>query len=57
MPVALPGVSMGGATAIRAAAQRPEVDAVISISAFASVDRMMGHGMTLMGAPDWLAKV
>jgi alpha-beta hydrolase superfamily lysophospholipase len=55
--VALFGISMGGATAIRTAAQREDVDAVISVSAFASIDRMMGHGMRLMGAPGWMARV
>jgi fermentation-respiration switch protein FrsA (DUF1100 family) len=53
-PLALLGLSMGGATALRTAAIRPEVDAVISVSAFASVDRVLGQGMRLMGAPEEL---
>jgi len=53
-PVALFGISMGGATAIRAAADRPDVDAVISVSAFASIDRMLSAGMRSMGIPDTL---
>ncbi len=53
MPVALLGVSMGGATAIRTAAQRPDVDAVVSVSAFASVDMMIHDAFVLMmDAPD-----
>ncbi|MDD5369855.1 MAG: alpha/beta hydrolase [Anaerolineaceae bacterium] len=51
-PVALLGLSMGGAVAIRTAAQRPDVTAVISVSAFASVDRVINQAMRLMGAPD-----
>lgn len=47
-PVVLFGISMGGATAIRAASERPDVDAVISVSAFASIDRMLSTGMRSM---------
>jgi dipeptidyl aminopeptidase/acylaminoacyl peptidase len=54
--VALLGLSMGGATAIRSAAVLPEVKAVISVSAYSSVDRMLYEGMRLMGAPEWMAK-
>ncbi len=46
--VALLGISMGGATALRTAAARPEVDAVISVSAFASIDLMVQDAMALM---------
>ncbi len=53
VPVALLGVSMGGATALRTAAVRPDVDAVISVSAFASVDSMIHDAFSMMmGAPD-----
>mgnify|MGYP006277464731 FL=1 len=53
VPVALLGVSMGGATAIRTAAQRPDVDAVASVSAFASVDMMIHDAFVMMmDAPD-----
>jgi pimeloyl-ACP methyl ester carboxylesterase len=41
LPVTLIGSSLGASTAIRAAATRPEVDGVISISAFASIDDMI----------------
>lgn len=40
LPIAILGISMGGATAICTAAKRPEVNAVISIGSFASVDRL-----------------
>ena len=51
-PVTLLGLSMGGAVAIRTAAVRPDVDAVISVSAYASIDRMISHGMRLMDFPE-----
>jgi len=51
VPVALLGFSMGGATAIRTAAYRSDVNAVISVSSFSSIDKMIGLGMLLMGAP------
>ena len=55
-PLAVMGVSMGGAVAIRSAAQHPEVDAVISVGSFASVDHMIRETMTLMpDLPDPLA--
>lgn len=54
VPVSILGISMGGATAIRTAAMRDDVDGVISVSSFASVDRMLGQGMRLMGAPAWM---
>lgn len=50
-PLVLLGVSMGGAVAIRTAAVRQDVDAVISVSSFASVDRMIQGFMGMMGAP------
>ena len=46
-PLVLLGLSMGGATAIRTAAIRPDVDAVISVSSFASFDPLMGEGLQL----------
>jgi fermentation-respiration switch protein FrsA (DUF1100 family) len=53
VPVALLGVSMGGATALRTAAIRPDVDAVISVSAFASVNMMIHDAFVMMmDAPD-----
>lgn len=53
-PVVLLGLSMGGAVAIRTAAIRPDVDAVISVSAYASIDKMIGQGMRLMDFPEAL---
>jgi fermentation-respiration switch protein FrsA (DUF1100 family) len=53
VPVALLGVSMGGATALRTAAMRQDVDAVISVSAFASVNMMIHDAFVMMmDAPD-----
>jgi len=56
-PVVLLGVSMGGAVAIRTAAMRSDVDAVISVSSFASVDRMIQNFMVGMGAPRILLSI
>ncbi len=56
-PVVLLGLSIGGAVAIRTAAIQPDVDAVISVSAFASIDKMIGQGMRLMEFPDALIQV
>jgi len=57
LPVTLLGISMGGSTAIRTAASRPDVDAVISVSSYDSVDHMIEQGMRLMGAPEWLIPI
>lgn len=57
VPVALMGFSMGGATAIRTAAVRPDVNAVISVSSFSSIDKMLGQGMLLMGAPKGMIRI
>jgi uncharacterized protein len=51
-PRVLLGLSMGGATAIRTAAIRPDVDGVISVSAFASFEPFMGEGPQL-----WLGRL
>ena len=55
-PLAVMGISMGGAVAIRSAARNPEVDAVVSVSSFASVDHMIQETMRLkLDMPDVLA--
>ena len=51
-PLVLLGLSMGGGVAIRAAAARPDVDGVISVSGLAAIDPMMGHGLPL-----WLGRL
>lgn len=51
-PLAILGLSMGGATAIRTAAVRPDVDAVISVSSFASFEPMRAKGPQL-----WLGRL
>jgi len=51
-PLVVLGLSMGGATAIRTAAMRHDVDAVISVSSFASFEPMMGKGLEL-----WLGRL
>ena len=50
-PVVLLGISMGGATALRTAAVRPDVAAVISVSAFCSVNQSLREVLPLMGVP------
>jgi alpha-beta hydrolase superfamily lysophospholipase len=57
VPVALLCFSMGGATAIRTAAVRSDVNAVISVSSFSSIDKMLGQGMLLMGAPKEMIRI
>ena len=46
-PLVLLGLSMGGATAISTAAMHHNVDALISVSSFASFEPMMGQGLQL----------
>lgn len=48
------GRSMGGATAIRAAAQMPEIGALVTESTFTSLDEMTSNGVRyLTGLPAW----
>lgn len=57
LPVAVIGLSMGGATAIRAAAARTDIDAVVSISSYASIEEMSADYMKMMGASDPLIRI
>ena len=51
VPVVLLGISMGGATALRTAAVRPDVAAVVSVSAFSSVNDAMREVFAASGMP------
>ena len=58
LPRAVLGVSLGGATAIRTAAARPDVEAVISVSAFGSVNMMIEDAFEMMmEAPTPVVKI
>ena len=51
LPIVTMGTSMGGATVITAAGELPEIDAVISISAFSSLPDMFVDYMAISGVP------
>jgi hypothetical protein len=51
LPIVTMGTSMGGGTVIIAAGELPEVDAVISISAFSSCSDLFVDNMTMFGMP------
>ncbi|MBU5310905.1 prolyl oligopeptidase family serine peptidase [Tissierella carlieri] len=51
LPIVTMGTSMGGGTVIIAAGELPEIDAVISISAFSSWPDMFVDNMTMFGMP------
>jgi dienelactone hydrolase len=51
VPVALLGISMGGATALRTAAARPDVAAVVSVSGFSSVNDALNDVLAQSGMP------
>lgn len=57
LPIGILGFSMGGATAIRTAAARLDVDAVVSLSSYASIEEMSADFMASMGAPDILTAI
>ncbi len=57
LPVVVMGTSMGGATAIIAAGEIPEIDAVISISAYSSGADVFADSMTAMGMPSFLGSM
>jgi len=51
IPIVVYGLSMGGATAINAIGQIPEIDALISMSAYSSWEDAFCDNMVNMGAP------
>ena len=55
VPIVTYGLSMGGAVAINAAGVIPEIDAVISLSAFSAWEDVFTDNMTAMGAPKFFA--
>jgi pimeloyl-ACP methyl ester carboxylesterase len=55
VPVIVFGVSMGGATAINSIGEIPEIDGLISISAFSSWPDAFCDNMELMGVPSFIA--
>ncbi|HCL04338.1 MAG TPA: lysophospholipase [Lachnoclostridium phytofermentans] len=57
VPIVLQGVSMGGAVAINAFGQIPEVDALIAMSAYTSVEDAIIESMRNHGVPEFLCKI
>ncbi len=57
VPVMVLGVSMGGATAINSIGEIPEIDGLISISAFSSWPDAFCDNMVNMGMPSFLAAI
>lgn len=57
VPIVLQGVSMGGAGAINAFGQIPEIDALIAMSAYTSVEDVINDSMRSRGVPEFLCKV
>jgi fermentation-respiration switch protein FrsA (DUF1100 family) len=55
LPIVAMGTSMGGSVAITAAGELPEIDAVISLSAFANITDLIVHFMANAGVPRFLA--
>lgn len=55
VPIVVYGLSMGAATAINSIGHIPEIDGLISLSAFSSWADAFADNMVLMGAPEWLA--
>ena len=54
LPIVTMGTSMGGGTVIIAAGELPEVDAVISISAFSSWPDLFADNMAMSGIPRFI---
>lgn len=57
LPIIAMGTSMGGATVLIATGELPEIDGVISISAFSSWPDVFEDSMVMMGLPQSLASV
>jgi len=57
LPVVLYGISLGGATAIRTAAKRQDVSAVISISSFATIDLLINDQFSTSGSIKFLSGI
>jgi alpha/beta superfamily hydrolase len=57
VPIVLQGVSMGGAGAINAFGQIPEIDALIAMSAYTSVEDVINDSMRNRGIPEFLCKI
>ena len=55
LPIVAMGTSMGGGTVIIAAGELPEIDAVISLSAFSSWSDLFADYMTRGGAPRFVS--
>jgi fermentation-respiration switch protein FrsA (DUF1100 family) len=55
LPIVAMGTSMGGSVAITAAGELPEIDAVISLSAFSNVIDLIVHFISSAGVPRFLA--
>lgn len=56
-PIIVWGTSMGGTTAINSIGEIPEIDGLISCSAFSSGSDVFIDNMVNMGVPTWFAKV
>ncbi|ABX40462.1 hypothetical protein Cphy_0072 [Lachnoclostridium phytofermentans ISDg] len=57
VPIVLQGFSMGGAVAINAFGQIPEIDALIAMSAYTSTEDAMIDSMRDHGVPEFLCKI
>jgi len=57
VPIVIYGLSMGGAVAINAAGEIPEIDGLISMSAFSSWEDVFADNMLNMGAPEFICSI
>jgi alpha-beta hydrolase superfamily lysophospholipase len=51
LPIVVCGMSMGGGTAVNAIGETPEIDALITLSAFSTWPDVFAYNMELMGIP------